>query len=53
MIKEDIKNKIIDELYSRFKLIQNETPKKLTLGQNIEQKSKTLLELLLKKKKNK
>ena len=36
MIKEQVKEKIIDELYSRFKLIQKETPKKLALGQNIE-----------------
>jgi len=36
MIKEQVKERIIDELYSRFKLIQKETPKKLTLGQNIE-----------------
>jgi len=39
MIKENIKGKIIDELFSRFKLIQKETPKKLTLGQNIEQQT--------------
>jgi len=37
--KEGIKDKIIDELYSRFKLIQSRTPKKLTLGQNIEQQA--------------
>jgi len=39
MFKESIRNKITDELYSRFKLIQSGTPNKLTLGQNIEQQA--------------
>ena len=39
MIKEQVKYKIIDELFARFKLIQSGTPKKLTLGQNIEQQT--------------